>query len=42
MVNAAGELTDDRESAVRGEVIETMPDGTKRSTSFTVDQVTEI
>lgn len=35
MVDAAGNLTTDPAQARSGEVIETLPDGTKRFTAFT-------
>lgn len=35
MLDAAGELTDDPAKAKSGEVIETLPDGSERYTSFT-------
>lgn len=34
MVDAAGDLTTDPAAAVRGEVIETLPDGSERVTAF--------
>lgn len=35
MLDAAGELTEDPDQAKSGEVIETLPDGSERYTSFT-------
>lgn len=34
MIDADGELTDDRDAAVRGEITESMSDGSVRSTLF--------
>jgi predicted metal-dependent peptidase len=36
-VDAEGRVTEDRTQAVGGEVIETLSDGTSRSTLFTID-----
>lgn len=37
LVDAQGQVTDDRALAVGGEVLETMSDGVTRSTLFTID-----
>lgn len=36
-VDAEGNITDDSATAVRGEVVESMSDGTTRTTQFTID-----
>ena len=40
LVDADGNLTEDREVAVRGEVVQALADGTTRSTVFNVDRTT--
>lgn len=38
MVDAEGRTTDNRDEAVRGEIVETLSDGTTRSTMVTIVQ----
>jgi len=40
LVDANGNLTEDRDAAVRGEVVQTLADGTTRSTVFNVERAT--
>jgi hypothetical protein len=37
LIDAAGEVTEDRSRAVRGEILQSMSDGTTLSTLFTIE-----
>lgn len=37
LIDKDGQITTDRAAAVRGEILETLPDGSVRSTLFVID-----